>query len=416
MWSEIAVGDLVDSGDAEITTGPFGTQLKAAEYVDRGWPVINVRNVGMGEVRRDNIEFVDELKAAELSRHRLLAGDIVFGRKGAVERHALIGVGESGWVQGSDCIRLRIDPSRFRPTFASYVLRTEWHQQWMKNLCAFGATMASLNQDIVRLIMMPDVPLELQDKIVRLLGAFDGLIENNRRRIEILEEMARSLYREWFVHFRYPGHEGVEMVDSELGPIPVGWQVSSFADIAEFINGFAFKPGEHWQTQGLPIIKIKELKAGVSPDTPRNNGADIPQKYFVEDRDVLFSWSADLDAYVWSGGPALLNQHLFVVRPFELPRLFVFHLLEAQMHMFRSRAQGTTMKHIKRSALSEVATIVPATSLIDAFLAVAEPMRDLQINLAQQNRVLRGARDLLLPRLVSGELDVSDLDLDGVLA
>ena len=257
-------------------------------------------------------------------------------------------------------------------------------------------------------VQVPD--RALQSSIAKTLGVFDDLIENNRRRIEILEEMARLLYREWFVHFRFPGHEDVELVDSDLGPIPEGWEIRSFAELADFVNGFAFKP-EHWLDQGLPIVKIKELKNGVTRDTPRYHGPDVSKKYYVGDGSVLFSWSADLKAYVWASGPALLNQHLFDVRPHEVSPLFIFHSLDERMYEFRARAQGTTMKHIKRSALGEVKIALPKNKLRDAFEGVARPMLDLQLNLSKQNRALREARDLLLPRLVSGELDVSELDL-----
>ena len=223
--------------------------------------------------------------------------------------------------------------------------------------------------------------------------------------------MARLLYRELFEHFRYPGHEDVDMVDSVLGPIPEGWDVHSFSDLASFVNGFAFKP-DHWLDEGLPIIKIKELKSGVTADTPRYHGADIDKKYFIDNGAVLFSWSADLKAYVWAHGPALLNQHLFDVRPEEVSRLFIFHALNGRMDDFQARAQGTTMKHIKRSALREVRVALPPVELRDEFESMARPMLDLQLILSAQTQALREAKDLLLPRLVSGEFDVSELDLD----
>ena len=146
--------------------------------------------------------------------------------------------------------------------------------------------------------------------------------------------------------------------------------------------------------------------------TPRYHGADIKKKFFIDDGAVLFSWSADLKAYVWASGPALLNQHLFVVQPHEVSDLFMFHSLNSRMYDFQARAQGTTMKHIKRSALGEVKLALPPIELRTEFESMARPMLDLQLNLARQTQTLREARDLLLPRLVSGELDLSDLDLD----
>src|SRR5690606_17579375 len=107
-WGGATVGDLIDAGFAEVKTGPFGTQLKASDYVETGTPVINVRNIGFGNVREEKLEFISEETTQRLSSHLLREKDIVFGRKGAVERHAFIRDKQSQWLQGSDCLRLRI--------------------------------------------------------------------------------------------------------------------------------------------------------------------------------------------------------------------------------------------------------------------------------------------------------------------
>jgi type I restriction enzyme, S subunit len=124
----VTVGELIDSGSASIQTGPFGTQFKAAEYTQSGRPVLNVKNVGFGDVREAGLEFISDVTAQRLSSHVLKHGDIVFGRKGAVERHAYIGDKFVGSVQGSDCIRLRVDSSVMHARFVSFALRTPSHQ------------------------------------------------------------------------------------------------------------------------------------------------------------------------------------------------------------------------------------------------------------------------------------------------
>jgi type I restriction enzyme, S subunit len=218
--------------------------------------------------------------------------------------------------------------------------------------------------------------------------------------------MARALYREWFVHFRFPGHESVPRVPSPLGEIPKGWEVKPFSVIATYVNGYAFKPGD-WGNEGKPIIKIKELKAGVTADTPRNLGDGISEKYQVRDGDILFSWSADLDAYLWMGGEGLLNQHLFNVLPFDgLTRTFCFHALKEAMPRFRALSLGATMHHIKRSALDQVSTVVPSSATRAHFEKVVEPIHMQLITLTRHVQNLRRTRDLLLPRLLSGQMDV----------
>ena len=275
--------------------------------------------------------------------------------------------------------------------------------------CSHGATMASLNQDIVGRIefLAPD-PLE-QGAIVSILSAYDDLIENNTRRIAILEEMARRIYEEWFVRFHFPGHGDVRMVETDWGLLPEGWSAVSFDAVATFTNGYAFKP-EDLGSMGLPIIKIKELKAGVNSDTPRYVGV-LLERYRVQHGDLLFSWSADLDVYLWSHGDGWLNQHLFLVRSTnkELPRSYLFHSLKYAMPAFRSRSNGATMKHIKRSALSEVRVVVPSCDVVIAFDGVVKPIHDLIIFLTRKNTNLRTTRDLLLPKLISGEIDVSEI-------
>jgi type I restriction enzyme, S subunit len=414
--TQISVGTLVDEGFASIQTGPFGTQLKAAEYTEHGRPLLNVRNVGFGDVRDNDLEFVSDETADRLRSHILEPGDIVFGRKGAVERHAFIPARFGGAVQGSDCIRLRLDERRMVPRFVSFALRRPRHLLWMQNQCSHGATMASLNQDIVRRIELPDLPVEKQHQVVGVLGAIDDLVENNRRRIALLEQMAQAIYREWFVHFRYPGREHDELVDSPLGPIPHGWKAEPFALLGTFLNGFAFKP-EHWGRRGAPIIKIRELKDGITPSTPRYDGDEVPARFWIVRGDLLFSWSGHLDAYIWPWEPGWLNQHLFHVIPADrISKPWLFLSLRDRMEAFRSRSQGTTMKHIKRAALGEVLVAKPPNRVADAFDEVASCLNAELLALAASLRQLASLRDILLPKLVTGAIDVSRLDLEALIA
>lgn len=276
---------------------------------------------------------------------------------------------------------------------------------------AKGAAYPAVDVDTIKRAKINLPPLPTQHKIAAILSAYDDLIENNNRRIEILEEMARMLYREWFVKFRYPGHESDRFYESELGLIPEGWEVKSFADIADFVNGFAFKP-QHWKTKGKPIIKIAELKNGITQKTPFYDGDDIPKKCDICQGDILFSWSASLDAFIWRYGPALLNQHIFKVNPKEKKsKLFVYFALQEKMEIFRLLSQGTTMRHIKRAALQQVFCAVPPTALITKFEKFASDLIAQVLNLTSKNNNLRQTRDLLLPRLISGEIDVENLDI-----
>jgi type I restriction enzyme S subunit len=293
--------------------------------------------------------------------------------------------------------------------FLMYALLAPDAQSQMK-LSAAGAAQPKLGIYKVNEIKVPAPALPIQRRIASILSAYDDLIENSQRRIKILESMARALYREWFVHFRFPGHENHPRVASPLGEIPEGWEVRPFSALATYVNGYPFKPAQ-LGADGIPVIKIKELKGGVVADTPRNSGQEIPQKYHVRDGDVLFSWSADLDVYLWSGGDGLLNQHLFTVLPAdEISHAFCFHSLKEAMPRFRALSLGATMHHIKRSALDQVATVVAPKVLRQQFDALVVPMHRQLLTLTRHVANLRRTRDLLLPRLLSGQIALDELE------
>lgn len=250
-----------------------------------------------------------------------------------------------------------------------------------------------------------DVPINKnsQIKIGKVLSAYDDLVENNHKRIKLLEEVAQRTYEEWFVKYRVKGEE--LKVNKETG-LPEGWETIPMTGIAEFLNGFAFKPTD-WSNQGLPIIKIKELKAGISNETPRNDGTRVPKKFLVKSGDILFSWSGSLEVVIWQGEDGWLNQHLFLVRPKNnLQRDFVHQALLAALNEFNSLTTGATMKHIKRKELDFVKVSKPTQNILKEFESLVKPVQDQILALSKQTRLLKEARDILLPRLMNGEIEV----------
>ena len=187
-WAATTLGEFVSSGSISLQTGPFGTQLKASQYTDEGTPVINVRNIGSGVLKADKLEFLPPERAEEHKRHKLLEGDIVFGRKGAVERHLLVSPSEQGWIQGSDCIRLRVVSGPLTPRYLSVRFREEDHQRWMMNQCSGGATMASLNQDI-----LCRIPLVVPAR--EHLAAFDRFCASTLNQMDVLSSQIQNLRR-----------------------------------------------------------------------------------------------------------------------------------------------------------------------------------------------------------------------------
>lgn len=241
-----------------------------------------------------------------------------------------------------------------------------------------------------------------QHRVASILFHYDFLIENYQKQIKLLEESAQHLYKEWFVDLRFPGHENTKIVDG----IPEGWEKKSIADLGTYLNGFAFKPSD-WQERGKPIIKIKEMGNGISTDTPRNNGERVSEKYLIKSGDLLFSWSATLMVIVWTGEEGWLNQHLFKVTPTQgIGREFLLQSISKTIAEFSNLTTGSTMKHIQRNKLEQVFVNTPTSEIMNCYCRIAERQREQILNISSQIRHLTEARDRLLPKLMSGGIEV----------
>jgi type I restriction enzyme S subunit len=428
MVKRIKLGELIRNGKALSKTGPFGTQLKASEYVESGVPVINVRNIGMGNIRSGNLEYITEEKACELRVHRLQKDDIVFGRKGAVERHSFICEKEDGWIQGSDCIRLRFLDESINPLFISYFFRTKHHQQWMINLGSFGATMGSLNQEIISKIKIPDIPRERQDEIANILSAYDDLIENNNQRIQLLEEMAAEIYKEWFVRFRFPGYESASFVDKEGkevpqgtdGALPLGWEKVKIDDGFKILGGGT--PStiqlEYWEEGNINWYSPTDITRSGSVFM-HNSAKQITEKGLASSsaklfpkKSVMMTSRATIGAVGINLTEACTNQGFITCLPNnDFPYTYIYEWIKGNKKLIESFSSGATFKEISRGVFKTFKIIRPDRETMSEYHELVEPIFD-ELNLLQQkNKTLQETRDLLLPRLISGKLSVENLVL-----
>jgi type I restriction enzyme S subunit len=410
-FPRISVSEFIAAGEAELKTGPFGTQLKASEYTEEGTPVINVRNIGMGSIKADKLEFISDATRDRLSSHVLRSGDIVFGRKGAVERHVFIRKEQDGWFQGSDCLRLRFNSARVVPLFASYFFITEEHQRWMMNQCSHGATMSSLNQDILERIDLPLPSLPEQQRIAGILSAYDELIENSQRRIQILETMARALYREWFVQFKFPGHEKVKIIDG----VPEGWAVKTLGDLVQFKSGFAFKSKTFTAEGEHRIVTIKNVQDGSFSPEPVSRIDECPAKLpaycVLKDGDILLSLTGNVGRVcLVYGGPFLLNQRVSKLAPvedFDWALTYCVFRDSEMRNKLEMLSNGVAQQNLSPVLASKMEFVLPPRELRQQFATFAEPMVRRIVQLYCQIQNLRRTRDLLLPRLLSGQVDIT---------
>jgi len=250
---------------------------------------------------------------------------------------------------------------------------------------------------------IPDV--KSQQKIGKILSALDEKIELNRQTNATLEAIAQAIFKEWFVNFNYPGATG-EMVESELGMIPKGWKILPMDKIADFLNGLALQkyPAEN-EHDYLPVIKIREMKNGIT-DSSDKASKNLPTKYVVHDGDLLFSWSGSLEIIFWVGGDGALNQHLFKVTSNNYPIWFCYFWLLQYIDKFKEIAKDktTTMGHIQRHHISEALCLIP--DKLDEIDEVMNPIIEKIINNQKEVILLAKIRDALLPKLMSGEIEL----------
>jgi type I restriction enzyme S subunit len=255
--------------------------------------------------------------------------------------------------------------------------------------------------------------IETQRCIADILSALDDKIELNRQTNATLEAITQAIFKEWFVDYSFPGATG-EMIESELGMIPRGWMIRSLYDAATYINGAAYRNIAFTPDRsGLPIIKINELKYGITPQTDFTN-AILEPKYKINNGEILLSWSGSpdtsLDTFVWSGGPAWLNQHIFRVIPHGVSEThFVYYLLRHLMPILIEIArdkQTTGLGHITVQDMKRTQVLAPSESVMQAFSERVAPLYDRKLNNDLESRTLVALRDTLLPKLMSGEIEV----------
>jgi type I restriction enzyme S subunit len=256
---------------------------------------------------------------------------------------------------------------------------------------------------------VPLPPLAQQAKITAVLSAYDDLIENNNRRIKILEEMAQRIYREWFVDFRYPGHEGVPLVDSEHGPIPSGWEFRPIAELSTVTMGQSPPSAAYNQSgDGLPF---HQGVGSYGPHFPVHETFSTEGSRIAEEGDILVSVRAPVGRINAADRRLILGRGLCAIRGVEAPREFIHSALRHFFAVEDVIGNGAIFNSVKRRDMEAVPVLWPGELIAARVASILQPLASLLRTLTYQIRALREARDLLLPRLVSGEIDVTDLDI-----
>lgn len=403
-WKEVTLGEITNL----VIDYRGKTPLKlGSSWSDSGYRALSAKNIKTGQiVAEDSIRFVDEELYRKWMKDEVKKGDILITSEAPF--------GQIYYWDSDEKIVLsqRLFDVRLNDEVChKYVYYFMTSHRYQKDLegRATGTTVTGLRQPelLKSTILLP--PLSAQRSISSILSSLDRKIELNNKINADLEEMAQAIFKNWFVDFE-PFKDG-KFVDSELGMIPEGWKVGTLTEIASYMNGLAMQkfPPEN-NEDSLPVLKIKELGQGFCGTDSDRCSCNIKDECIIHNGDVIFSWSGTLLVDVWCGGDCGLNQHLFKVTSKDYPKWFYYywtkHHLQEFIHIAKDKA--VTMGHIKRGHLEEAMVAIPDNDSMEKAHELFEPILSKMISLRLENSRLSLLRDTLLPRLMSGELEVPE--------
>jgi type I restriction enzyme S subunit len=421
-WEYLRLEEVQASKRWAFVGGPFGSKLTRRDYVERGIPVIRGTNLS-GDTRFNygDFVFVSEDKADKLISNNAHPGDVIFTQRGTLGQVGIIPRNSPypRYVISQSQMKLTVDEKKVDPYWIYYYFKSPLTVAELKNR-AMSSGVPHINLAIMREFKIKFPPLPTQRKTAGILSAYDDLIENNTRRIALLEEMAQLIYREWFVHFRFPGHEGVKMVNSELGPIPEGWEVKALSEISKVVDcSHAKKPPQIDDGSNI-LLHVWNIGTG--------GKLDLSKKFLVSDADYLL-WTKRIEAspgdcvvtktgrvgavaQIPSGVHAALGRNIVAMRWSTHPTFLLQYLLSSHKdnEVARLKASGTIMESLHVKAVEKLRIITPTPSIIRGFERVVSPIRNLIEVLLKQNSNLIQTRDLLLPELISGQINLQMIE------
>jgi type I restriction enzyme S subunit len=381
-WKEISINDL-----GKVVTGKTPSTSNSA-YFDGDIPFVTPTDMDDRRSISKTERYLTEQGAEVVKGSRIPAGAVMVSCIGSQMGKAAIA--------GKPCVTnqqinsIVVSPE-YSELFVYYSLSLRGDE--IRSIGS-GSAVPILNKTDFSNLPISVPPLPEQRAIAGTLGALDDKIEHNRRMNATLESMTRAVFRKWFV-------EGEANVLEE----------KPLDEIADFLNGLALQKYPPEGEEYLPVIKIAQLRKNDTEGADKAS-TNIPLEYIVEDGDILFSWSGSLEVIIWCGGKGALNQHLFKVTSDKYPKWFYFFWTKYHLPEFQEIAAGkaTTMGHIQRHHLSAAKVLVPSDEELQEMDKIMSPLLEKIINNNLESRTLASLRDGLLPKLMRGEVKVSDVE------
>ena len=402
-WEKVKLGEISFC----IQPGPFGSQLHNSDYADEGTPIIMPKDMVDGHIRHTGLIRVPEEHVARLQRHQVCAGNLMVARKGDVRKCVYITENENGWLTGSDCLKVALNENVCFPKYIYYQLRSPYIGRWLEQI-SIGATMPSINTGLLSGIEMYLPSLEIQRRIADILSAYDDLIENNRKQIKLLEEAAQRLYKEWFVDLRFPGHDHTKIVDG----VPEWWEKSTVASVSSVLRR-GISPRYNENGKSIVINQKCIRQTVVTFDESRRQEKPYPEDLNLQDSDtVICSTGAGTlgrVGQIFGDYPGTtFDSHVTLIRAKEgFEKQYLFQSLKAQQTYLMGMGKGSTNQlELSRGTIQDLDIHIPSKKVLNQFEQVAQPMHDKISVISKSILQLQTVRDRLLPKLMSGEIEL----------
>ncbi|MCP4696340.1 MAG: restriction endonuclease subunit S [Gammaproteobacteria bacterium] len=393
--------------------GPFGSKLTSYDYIDYGIPVIRGSNLNNGRfLDMNDFVYVSDLKVSkDLSSNLAKPCDLIFTQRGTLGQVAIIpeeGISDR-YVVSQSQMKLTVDDAKADRLFLYYYFSSREAIERIMNFTS-SSGVPHINLTVLRNFEVPVPPHETQKAIASILSAYDDLIENNRRRIRLLEQAARLLYKEWFVHFRFPGYEHVTITDG----VPEGWERNKIADVCETVGGGtpSTKMSEYWEGDITWIVPSDVTKNDCLAlfDSERKiteKGLRESSAKMIPAETILMTSRASVGFFALMDFEICTNQGFINIIPHENKlRMYLLFNLMSRVNEIRSNAKGTTYPEISKGRFRGMDIVVPSKALVSEFAQFASDIIQQVRCLKRSMLQLEAARDILLPRLMNGEVAV----------
>lgn len=402
-WKEYKLGELVAVNERSIGRN---FEFNAIEYIDTS---------SVTENKFDTPTYTTISEAPSRAKRLIANGDTIISTVRPIQKH----YGFIKEAKGNQVVSTGfavVTPKSIEPRFLYYFLTQAEITEFLNTIAEGGTTtFPAFKADELKDLQINLPDYTTQTAIAEILSSLDDKIELNNKINQELEHLAQTLFKQWFVDFEFPNENGDPykssggvMVDSELGEIPEGWEVKSIYDVSDVIYGAPFKSKLfNQENKGLPLIRIRDLKTF----KPQNWTEEIhPKGTKIFSGDLVVGMDAEFRPHFWLGETAWLNQRLCHFKPKEhFSKLFIREIIRPQLSFFENSSVGTTVIHLGKRDIDTFKSIVPLKETLIEFEELSNSILDKIIKNSKENHTLTNLRDTLLPKLISGELTIEEL-------